>query len=81
MGTIDTAEADGPGIRARQPGEQVDDRALAGAVGVEKTEQLAALHAEGDPRDCVNRIETFGQICNDNGVGSGRRLAYSHSIC
>lgn len=54
------------GVWTSKAGEDVDRRGLAGAVGPEKTEQLALMNAESDGINGSNLAETFGKsICLD----------------
>ena len=45
-----------------QPGEDVDQRRLARAVGAEQAEDLAARHIEADPVERALRLGALGPI-------------------
>ena len=63
-----------------QPGEDVDQRRLARAVGAEQAEDLAARHVEADPveRALAARIGFF-EVLDRNGGREGGGHASAHS--
>ena len=67
-----------------QPGEDVDQRRLAGAVRAEQPEDAAARHVEADPVQralaaCIGLCTR--SIDRDGGFGSHRPQAHSRSSC
>src|SRR5581483_972421 len=66
------AEADRPGSRLVHAGEDLDQRALAGAVLSQKRDHLAPTDAEVDPAQRVRRAEAAFQSLDDENVLLGR---------
>ena len=52
---------DAAGIRTQHAGDQIERRGLAGAVGTEQADDLAALHREVDVIDRDQPAEGAGQ--------------------
>src|SRR5260370_3188153 len=58
---LGTVEPDRAGGRAQRPGDQVEDRALARAIGADQAENLALAELERDPVHRPESVEALGQ--------------------
>src|SRR5205807_4280646 len=60
-GDLAPLEADGAGVRRQGPGQHVEDRALAGAVGADQAEDLSRLDTERHVADGDEAAESLRQ--------------------
>jgi hypothetical protein len=67
-------EADIAAVRGQEPGEQVEDRRLAGAVGADEAEHLAQRDREVEPGDGSEAAEAPREPAGLEQRGHGRRL-------
>jgi hypothetical protein len=64
-------DLDAAGGRANEAGRDLRQRRLAGAVGTEQTDELAARHAQRDPVERDGRAVALAQPVGAEGVGHG----------
>ena len=58
-------------VGRQEPGDDVEARRLAGAVGAEKADDLASLDGEGDAADDRSLLETLTQVAGDEALVAG----------
>jgi len=64
---VEALDAHRAGGDLQQPGDHLDGRGLAGAVGAEKTHDLPAGHVEGDALDGLEAAEVLAQVADLDG--------------
>ena len=70
-GDVLAEEADAPGGRREVPGDGVEERRLAGAVGAQHGAALAGGHRHGDARERHQRAEVPRHALEIQRVGAG----------
>jgi hypothetical protein len=67
------------GARLVEPGEAVEERGLAGAVGPDQAENLAVVHVKGHAVQCDDAAEHDADVANrKQGILSLRELCLRH---
>jgi hypothetical protein len=63
-GDIDAVHGGGAGVGAQEAGDQLHRRGLAGAIGAEEAQDVAAFDGESDTVHSANGAESFNQAFN-----------------
>ena len=63
-GDVLALEHDRAGARIEDPGDDIEDRGLAGAVGADDGKNFARSHLEADVADRMHPAKAQGQITN-----------------
>ena len=75
----DAVHQDVAGARLVEPGEAVEERGLAGAVGPDQAEDLAVVHVKGHAVQCDDAAEHDADVANrKQGILSLRELCLRH---
>jgi hypothetical protein len=78
MGDILPVEQYGALVRSHQAGDHIEDRGLAGAVGAEQADRLAALQIQADILHHLARAIAFAEIEDfERALAGGRGLGWS----
>src|SRR5919109_278332 len=65
---VETHEVDAPAVGRREPGDEIEDRRLPGAVGPDQPEDLAVVELDVDVIDRDDAAVALGQpMCSQNG--------------
>ena len=90
---IEAEDTDLAGLRARQGGEETEERRLAAAVGAEEAEDLPRRHVEIDPNErprgtggrpappaAAGRIRELDAACRDGGGSDGGEVSHAGGV-
>ena len=80
MGDVETVEFDQTGVRTDQPGDHIEHRGLAGAVGAEQADRLAAANRQRDVLHHDARLEGAPQPTRDEPVLGAAQIRVRHSL-